>query len=121
VVGCIERFINTHRVVVVCERFHVGAQTHKKTAQPAALEVAGSLRDLAVQWDCDFVLQPPSLAKRYKDQTLRRAGLHTPGLQGHANDAMRHVLAALLSWSPEDIVRLLQLDMIDTDEQGAGS
>ena len=82
--------LKDQEVVVGCENFIIRSI---KFAQDAhwALENIGITRYLCHCYEKRFILQDPSNAKNFaNDSKLRVAKWYLPG-KGHANDAMRHV------------------------------
>lgn len=83
---------------VVAERFIINQGTVKNTQAPWSLEVIGALRYLALKHGSgELVMQSPSDAKRFSsDDRLKRLDWWQRG-QGHANDALRHLLLFLVN------------------------
>lgn len=96
------------------QRFTVNSSTHKKSRQPAASEVVGMVQELGRKYNVPVDVQAASTAARFKDDVLRRLGIHTVTRGGHANDATRHALLTLLIYRPEVMARILGLGTIDT-------
>lgn len=79
-------------IVIICEKYTINAGTLKKSRQYDPLEIIGTLRWFAHQYEIDFVLQSPAEAKRFAtNDKLKKIGWYTPG-RDHAADAMRHLL-----------------------------
>lgn len=77
---------------IVCESFRINAQTHKKSFQPASLEIIGMLRYLCCEEQIEFVLQSPVEAKGFMtDSKIKSLGWWHPEDGGHATDAARHL------------------------------
>lgn len=95
----VDRFLQGYgeQTLVVCEAYVVTQQTIRNTRQNDALEVIGAMRYLAWKYGATFGgLQQPSAAKRIvTNDRLRALNMWTVG-KGHANDAARHVVLALL-------------------------
>ncbi len=95
---------------VVCERFVINSQTAKNSQAPYSLEQIGILKHLCRTNDyaVDFIMfQAPVDAKSmFPNPTLKKIGIWHRGGDGHANDALRHGLLALvrLKWVPSLII-----------------
>jgi hypothetical protein len=92
-------------VLVVCESFipRPGAGTF----QPDAMYTIGALRYLAEKYGHGFELQSPADAKRFStDAKLKSLGWYVPTPDGHANDALRHLLLAMVRHGKIDLGRL---------------
>jgi hypothetical protein len=100
-------------VFVACERYVITQRTARLTRQPAALEVTGEVRGLALQLGHEFLQYPPSTSKRMvSNDRLRRVGLWTPrppdAPDGNdVNDAMRQAVTALALKRPSAFAGLL--------------
>lgn len=93
--------------VVVCEDFRITVQTAKKSQQPDALKIIGTLEYAAHVVRKLVVLQTPGDAKRFStDARLKKAGLWTPGRR-HANDAARHLF---LFMAKKGLINALEVD-----------
>lgn len=69
-----------------------------RTAQPAALEVMGVLKDIARQRALPLAWSSPRTAKnQFPDDLLRKLKWYRRTKDGHANDGMRQVLAELVA------------------------
>lgn len=84
---------------VVVERFFITAQTAKNSQAPWSLELIGvvkqCLRD--ARYPLEMVYwHKPSDRMLVTNDVLRATGLWHRGGAGHANDAARHVLVALM-------------------------
>lgn len=80
---------------VVCESFTPRPGT--RTWQPDALEVIGALRWTCMKYAHEFELQTPAQAKSFStNEKLKRIGWYSPTKDGHANDAVRHLLLAMV-------------------------
>lgn len=96
---------------IVCERFVINAETHKKTQSPFSLEVIGMIKlimiDAGLDPDMDLTLTNGSDAKSFTNAKLRKLGYWHVGGKGHALDAIRHGLLFLVmrGWKA---VRLLR-------------
>jgi len=91
--------------LVVCESFvpRPGA----KSWQPDAIETLGVLRHLARWNGHKFELQSPADAKRFStDAKLRKLEWYQTTVGGHINDALRHLLLALVRHQQIDLGRL---------------
>lgn len=92
-----EGWLETHGrdTLVIVESFIVTPQTAKKSQAPWSLEVIGVLRWLASKYRAGFEMQKPSEAKSFvSNERLRKVGWWHRGGEGHARDALRHLLLA---------------------------
>lgn len=89
------------------EKFIAGSDTHKKSHQPAAVELTHQIREYAGTRGCWVRLHGAGLSKNYGDDILRKIGAYGAG-RNHSNDATRVVLVTVLLEEP----RLLQQIMI---------
>jgi len=106
----IETMLATQRqeddFTVVCERFTINAQTVRNSQAPYSLEQIGVLKHLCRinMYDPEkIVFQSPADAKNmFPNPVLKKLGTWHVGGEGHANDAMRHALLALVrqKWIP---------------------
>jgi hypothetical protein len=106
----IETMLATQRqeddFTVVCERFTINAQTVRNSQAPYSLEQIGVLKHLCRinMYDPEkIVFQSPADAKNmFPNPVLKKLGTWHVGGEGHANDAMRHALLALVrqKWVP---------------------
>lgn len=105
------------RVFVGCQRFYVGPTTHKKSAQPHAMQLQGALETLCLQFDFPiFELQDSASAHKVgRDSELRRLNMWKQTRDGHANDAARHVLLTLLRFQPNELKHLLETGIVVVD------
>ena len=83
--------------LLVCERFFITGQTHKKTPQSEPFDIIGNLKYMSLKFTGKpLALQSPSDAKTFStDDKLKKVGFHHVGGAGHANDAFRHALLFL--------------------------
>jgi len=92
--------------LVACERFTITAQTVRNSQAPYSLEQIGVLKHLCRESGRPvdgIVFQAPVDAKRmFPNEVLKGLGIWHRGGAGHANDAIRHALLALvrLKWVP---------------------
>ncbi len=98
-------------VVVICEKFTINAQTIRKSQSPYSLELIGvmkqCLRDVGRDAD-DFDFQKPSEAMAmFTNPGLKKLGYWHRGGKGHALDALRHGLLALVrrGWKPVGLLK----------------
>lgn len=83
-----------HDTVVVCESFV--PRPGVRTWQPDAIEMIGALRYMCFRRGVQLRLQSPAAAKSFStNEKLKRIGWRPKG--GHASDAVRHLLLALVS------------------------
>lgn len=96
---------------VACERFLITAQTVRNSQAPFSLEQIGVLKHLCREnnyQEKDILFQAPSDAKNmFPNKTLQDLGIWHRGGGGHANDAIRHSLLALVrsKWVPYSILK----------------
>lgn len=83
--------------LVVCERFYITGQTHKKAPQEEPKDIIGALKYLHLKYTgLPLPLQSPSDAKSFStNDKLHKVGFWHKGGAGHANDAFRHALLYL--------------------------
>jgi hypothetical protein len=82
---------------VACERFTITAETGKLTQAPWSLEIIGAVRWLSRKYGLAFLEQAPGDAKGLCDNArLKKLGWWHVGGEGHANDALRHLVLALV-------------------------
>jgi hypothetical protein len=81
-------------LAIVAERFTINARTHKNSQAPYSLMVLGMIDWIVLKADGSPVqLQTPANAKSQADNAcLKRLGLWYKGGEGHALDAIRHVV-----------------------------
>lgn len=85
--------------VVVTERFEIGAETLTKSRQSEALYVIGGLVALSVLWRYEHVLQDRSVRRMITNERLQQLGWSNSTKGQHANDALRHLGAYLVTQS----------------------
>jgi hypothetical protein len=96
-------------LLVVCERFTINAQTVRNSQAPYSLEQIGVLKHLCREAGHpvdSIAFQSPVDAKTmFPNDRLRALGTWHRGGAGHANDAIRHALLALVRvrWVPRGI------------------
>jgi hypothetical protein len=103
-----QRDFSRYETFIGIQRYAILANTHKKSRQPAASQIIGSVQSLGVKYKVTVDIQSASTAARFKNDTLRRISLYTPK-HGHANDAARHVLVTLLTFRPSVVAELLRV------------
>jgi hypothetical protein len=94
--------------LVVCESFTISQRTIKTKQDHSALRLIGWLDIVCQQRGIPFEFQSPADAKRFSsDGLLKKLGWYqaTPG--GHTNDALRHLLLAIVRRDPQTAKRLL--------------
>jgi hypothetical protein len=85
-----------HPLVLIVEDWTVRGDTHRFSRQDDPHRIIGALDYLAYVHDVPMRLQTPASAKRFAtDQRLRTLEWFTGGA-GHADDAARHLLVALV-------------------------
>lgn len=93
--------------IVVIERFIIGQETVKHSPQYDALELIGAVINLCREFDIITKLQTAADAKNVcTDAKLKKLGWFQRGMR-HANDAKRHLLLALITSDPGEVVRLM--------------
>ncbi len=91
---------------VVCERFVINAATARNSQAPYSLEQIGVLKHLCRENGYpveNIIFQAPVDAKNmFPNKALQTIGTWHKGGEGHANDAIRHGLLALVRsrWIP---------------------
>lgn len=81
----------TARIVIACEKYTMTPGV--KTAQPHSLMGMGAIEYIAYKRETTLVWQYPTNAKKTApDQLLRKLGWYVKSKDGHANDAIRHIL-----------------------------
>lgn len=93
---------------VAIERFSIHQGTGRKTRQPAALELGQQVRELCALRGAWCQLHDAATSKVYDDALLRRLGGFHATRDGHANDATRLVLLALLRDYPRQLQAVLR-------------
>jgi hypothetical protein len=110
VLGALRHWKNYEKFVVVCERFVINAQTVRNSQAPYSLEQIGILKHLCRehQFPVDAIkFQAPVDAKKmFPNPALKHLGIWHKGGEGHANDAIRHGLLALVKtgWIPKELL-----------------
>lgn len=83
--------------VIVCEAYVISQRTVRGSAQPWSLELIGLLRFVAYETASKFELQQASAAKSFAtNDRLKANGFWHVGGEGHANDALRHLVLYLV-------------------------
>lgn len=84
--------------LVVCESFHISAQTLKKTRAGSmdAIETIGALRYICRTRGIPFETQTPAERAFATNARLKQLGWRNPTPGGHADDAARHLLVACI-------------------------
>lgn len=94
---------------VCCERFTITAQTVRNSQAPYSLEQIGVLKHLCREYEFsvdNIVFQAPVDAKTmFSNEVLKSLGTWHRGGAGHANDAIRHGLLAMIRsrWVPKPL------------------
>lgn len=98
------------QLIVVCERFVINAQTVRNSQAPYSLEQIGvlkqCLRDVQID-ENSIVWQTPADAKAmFPNPALKKVGYWHKGGEGHALDAIRHGLLAMVrrGWKPSRLL-----------------
>ena len=95
-----------HRIVFVCERFVINAQTVRNSQAPYSLEQIGVMKQVMRDFgykDDEIVWQSPADAKAmFPNPALKKVGLWHKGGEGHALDSIRHGALYLVKtgWKP---------------------
>jgi hypothetical protein len=103
---CLEGWKQHDSFKVVCERFTITAQTVRNSQAPYSLEQIGILKHLCREAGYkveDIIFQTPADAKNmFPNPALQTLEVWHKGGEGHANDALRHALLALVrqKWIP---------------------
>lgn len=86
--------LQTLNARLVGESYTVTAETLRKSRQSFSLELLGMARGFCALANATFIdPQSPADAKKFStDAKLKRIGWWTPTKEGHANDAVRHLL-----------------------------
>jgi hypothetical protein len=91
--------------VLIVEDWTVRGDTHRFTRQDDPHRIIGALDYLAYTHDVPMRLQTPAEAKRFAtNDKLRALGWYEGG-EGHADDAARHLLVALVK---DKVVEILE-------------
>ena len=90
--------LTPHCDLVVIERFTIGVATGKKNDVNWPLELIGITRYMTGKSDVPIVFQGPAEAKNFcPDDRLKALGWYKSTNGGHANDATRHLVTALVN------------------------
>jgi len=87
---------DARNAILIVERFTITAATAKKSQQPEALEIIGTLKYLAkfyAKLTPNFQ-SPADVMRLVTDQRLKALGWYRPGIP-HGMDSLRHLAAAL--------------------------
>jgi hypothetical protein len=102
---------NYKEFIVICERFVINAQTVRNSQAPYSLEQIGSLKQICrdAGYPVDkIVFQAPVDAKNmFPNKALKTLKFWHVGGAGHALDAIRHALLALVRtyrWIPRALL-----------------
>lgn len=94
-------------LAVVCESYTITGATAQKSQQVDALYIIGALEYVCRKLGFPFELQSPAQAKSFAtDEKLQAIGWYAPG-NGHANDAARHALRAVVAKQIDGHLELL--------------
>lgn len=97
------------RVHVTCEKYTI-KQSGVMTNQPDALMISGVVEFLCDWYGVPLTWQTPGDAKSLvSDKTLRDLGWYVRTKDGHANDAMRHILRLVATKEPVRYAELVGL------------
>lgn len=100
---------------IVGERFMIGSDTHKKTAQPDAVRVFNGAMEIADGVGLQTAWYSASLSKTYTDAYLR--GIHGFARgKRHANDATRILLTHLLDKYPHELNEIVKRGALHVSE-----
>lgn len=88
------------RVHVACEQYTI-KQSGVMTNQPEALKISGVVEFICDWFGVPLTWQTPGDAKSLvPDKVLRQLGWYRATKDGHANDAMRHILRLVATKEP---------------------
>lgn len=105
-VRLVDAMCENHEVdLVVCENFFITAG--RKTSAPWSLESIGAIKLSCGKYGIELKLQPPADKAFADNAKLREVGWYTSTSGGHANDAARHLLGALVERGEIDPRRFL--------------
>jgi hypothetical protein len=97
-------------IEVVMEAFIITPQTGKLNDVNFSLEIIGAVRYFAQKHGAPFSLQKPADAKSFSTNArLKAVGLWHVGGEGHAMDALRHVLLYMVrkhKWRPDNLLEV---------------
>lgn len=93
--------------VVVIERWDVRKDTFGKSAQEDARYIIGAVECLCRRASIDYREQRPAEAKRFATNDKLRALGWYEGCEGHADDAARHLLVALVKDRIPEILEII--------------
>lgn len=86
--------------LVTVERFTIGVNTGKMRDNNWSLELIGVARWYCLKHDVNLLFQGPAEAKQFmSNDKLKALGLHKATVGGHQNDAVRHLILALLGYT----------------------
>lgn len=89
------------RMTVVMEAYVITARTATLSSQPWSLEHIGlvkqCMRDAGMDLEEHLVMQKPAVKAVVDNPKLKRIGLWHRGGDGHANDALRHVVVRMIN------------------------
>lgn len=92
--------------LVAIERFRPTGR--RMTFQPHAQQVVGAIRSFCFEARVPLIFQQPGPAKKIApNPVLKQLGWNRPTPDGHANDALRHVLRAMASHHPDVYARVV--------------
>lgn len=96
-------------VEIVFEKFFITTETGKKNDVHYSLEIIGVIRYFAWKYQIPLYSQSPSDAKNFCDnKRLKNVDLWHVGGEGHAKDALRHLVLHLVknrNWRPEGLLK----------------
>jgi hypothetical protein len=88
-------------IEVVTEKFTISERTLKTALSLDALDINGWLVIESQRRDFPLKIQTPAQAKSFStDDKLKALGWFNPSLDGHANDAARHLMVYLITQKP---------------------
>jgi hypothetical protein len=110
-----ENWQNYDNFTVICERFVINAQTVRNSQAPYSLEQIGALKQICRDHGypvSNIQFQAPVDAKNmFPNKALKTLGYWHVGGAGHALDAIRHALLALVRlyrWVPRALLADLE-------------
>lgn len=110
VVRALSSLSDYDKFIVACEKFTITAKTVTNSQAPYSLEQIGVLKHLCREYGYpveDIKFQTPADAKNmFPNPTLKKLEIWHKGGEGHANDALRHALLALVKakWAPVQLL-----------------
>jgi hypothetical protein len=98
------------KILVVCERFVINAQTVRNSQAPYSIEQIGvlkqCLRDVHIDEESLLWQSPADAKAMFPNPALKKVGYWHKGGEGHALDSIRHGLLCLVKrgWVPSALL-----------------